>query len=159
MAKLEVNEEMVRKLAELLDETDLTEIEYSVGDESIRVVRGGKPAQSDATDSMLAVLTALKAATPDQPAAASASSRQAEDGPRSGAVTAPMPGVIYVAENPESPPLIKVGDTVAEGQTLLLIEAMKTFSQVRAPRSGRVAEILVADKTPVEFGEELVILE
>ena len=70
-----------------------------------------------------------------------------------------MPGVIYVAESPENPPLIKIGDMVSEGQTLVLIEAMKTFSQVRAPRGGRIAEILVADRTPVEFGEELVIIE
>ena len=70
-----------------------------------------------------------------------------------------MPGVIYTSEKPENPPFIKVGDMVSEGQTLLLIEAMKTFNQIRAPRAGRIAEILIADKTPVEFGEELVIIE
>ncbi len=145
MAKFEVNEEMVRKLAELLDETGLTEIEYSVGDQSVRVARGG---------------TVVAASTSEQPTTRAASApSQAEEGPRPGAVTAPMPGVIYVAESPENPPLIKIGDLVSEGQTLLLIEAMKTFSQVRAPRSGRVTEILVADRTPVEFGEELVIIE
>ena len=143
MAKFEVNEEMVRKLAELLDETGLTEIEYSVGDQSVRVARGG---------------TVVAASTSPQPATRAAPS-QAEAGPRPGAVTAPMPGVIYVAESPDNPPLIKIGDIVSEGQTLLLIEAMKTFSQVRAPRSGRITEILVADRTPVEFGEELVIIE
>jgi acetyl-CoA carboxylase biotin carboxyl carrier protein len=145
MAKFEVNEEMVRKLAELLDETGLTEIEYRVGDQSVRVARGA------ATISAMA--PAMPIALPAQ------TSAQSEDGPRPGAVTAPMPGVIYVAETPGNPPLIKIGDMVTEGQTLLLIEAMKTFSQVRAPRAGRVSEILVADRTPVEFGEELVIIE
>ena len=80
-------------------------------------------------------------------------------GPHPGAVTAPMVGVVYLSAEPGSPPFIKPGDTVSEGQTLLLIEAMKTFNPVRAPRSGRVARILVADKVPVEFGEDLVILE
>ena len=146
MPKFEINEEMVRKLAELLDETGLTEIEYSVGDHSVRVARGGT------------TVTAM-APTNGPVAAPVAAPRQAEDGPRPGAVTAPMPGVIYAAEKPENPPFIKVGDMVSEGQTLLLIEAMKTFNQIRAPRSGRIAEILIADKTPVEFGEELVIIE
>ena len=140
MPKFEINEEMVRKLAELLDETGLTEIEYSVGDHSVRVARGGT------------TVTAMAPAAPVSSPAASP--RQ-----RPGAVTAPMPGVIYTSEKPEDPPFIKVGDMVSEGQTLLLIEAMKTFNQIRAPRAGRIAEILIADKTPVEFGEELVIIE
>lgn len=146
MPKFEINEEMVRKLAELLDETGLTEIEYSVGDHSVRVARGGTTVSAMAP-----------AASPAAPPVAAP--RQAEDGPRPGAVTAPMPGVIYASEKPENPPFIKVGDMVSEGQTLLLIEAMKTFNQIRAPRAGRIAEILIADKTPVEFGEELVIIE
>ena len=145
MPKFEINEEMVRKLAELLDETGLTEIEYSVGDHSVRVARGGT------------TVTAMAPAAPVSSPAASP--RQVEEGPRPGAVTAPMPGVIYTSEKPENPPFIKVGDMVSEGQTLLLIEAMKTFNQIRAPRAGRIAEILIADKTPVEFGEELVIIE
>jgi acetyl-CoA carboxylase biotin carboxyl carrier protein len=70
-----------------------------------------------------------------------------------------MVGVVYLAPEPGSPPFVKPGDVVAEGQTLLLIEAMKTFNPVRAPHAGRVARVLVADKMPVEFGEELVILE
>ena len=145
MPKFEINEEMVRKLAELLDETGLTEIEYSVADHSVRVARGS---------------TTVTATAPAAPAPSpTAAPRQAEAGPRPGAVTAPMPGVIYASEKPENPPFIKVGDTVSEGQTLLLIEAMKTFNQIRAPRAGRIAEILIADKTPVEFGEELVIIE
>ena len=85
---------------------------------------------------------------------------EAQDtGHHPGAVTAPMVGVVYLAPEPGSPPFIKPGDTVSEGETLLLIEAMKTFNPVRAPRGGRVSRILVADKIPVEFGEDLVILE
>jgi acetyl-CoA carboxylase biotin carboxyl carrier protein len=70
-----------------------------------------------------------------------------------------MVGVVYLSSEPGTPPFIKPGDTVSEGQTLLLIEAMKTFNPVRAPRAGKVVEIAISDKSPVEFGEELVILE
>ncbi|MBK18111.1 MAG: acetyl-CoA carboxylase biotin carboxyl carrier protein subunit [Rhodospirillaceae bacterium] len=149
MAEFDVNEEMVRKLAELLDETGLTEIEYKLGDHAVRVSR-------NASGQMVA--SAPIAAAP-APATAAESSPAAASGPRSGAVTAPMVGVVYLSPEPGSPTFVKPGDTVSEGQTLLLIEAMKTFNPVRAPSAGRVVEICIPDKSPVEFGEELVILE
>ncbi|MCH8835449.1 MAG: acetyl-CoA carboxylase biotin carboxyl carrier protein, partial [Proteobacteria bacterium] len=74
-------------------------------------------------------------------------------------VTAPMVGVVYTAPEPDEPPFVNVGDTVAEGQTLLLIEAMKVFNPITAPRAGKVARILIGSGTPVEFGEPLLIIE
>lgn len=144
MAKFDVDEALVRKLSGLLDDTGLTEIEYRAGEQTIRVSRGATG---------MAFAQGLSAAPP---------LKQEESlvtGPTPGAVTAPMVGVVYLAPEPGSPPFIKPGDTVSEGETLLLIEAMKTFNPVRAPRNGTVSRILVADKVPVEFGEDLVILE
>jgi acetyl-CoA carboxylase biotin carboxyl carrier protein len=145
MAEFDVNEAMVRKLAELLDETGLTEIEYKVGDHAVRVSR--------ATSGQLVASGPLPAISVPSGAPA------VDTGPRTGAVTAPMVGVVYLSSEPGTPPFVKPGDTVSEGQTLLLIEAMKTFNPVRAPRAGKIVEIVVPDKSPVEFGEELVILE
>ena len=147
MAKFDVNEALVRKLSKLLDDTGLTEIEYHAGEQTIRVSRGAEglalaPASSAART--------IGAANEDGPE---------DTGHHPGAITAPMVGVVYLAPEPGSPSFIKPGDTVGEGETLLLIEAMKTFNPVRAPRNGRVSRILVADKAPVEFGEDLVILE
>ncbi|MEE8332903.1 MAG: acetyl-CoA carboxylase biotin carboxyl carrier protein subunit [Alphaproteobacteria bacterium] len=144
MPKFQVDEAMVRKLAELLDETGLTEIEYAVGDHTVRVARSG---------AATAVTAAPSTTAPSTPAPEPAG------GPRRGAVTSPMVGVVYLSPEPGAELFIKTGDTVTEGQTLLLIEAMKTFNPVRAPRAGKVTQILIADKTPVEFGEELVIIE
>jgi acetyl-CoA carboxylase biotin carboxyl carrier protein len=145
MAKFDVDEALVRKLSALLDDTGLTEIEYQAGDQTIRVSRGSGG-------------LAFAAAAPT--AALSAREDEAPtSGPTAGAVTAPMVGVVYLSSEPGTPPFIKPGDMVAEGDTLLLIEAMKTFNPVRAPRSGKVSRILVTDKVPVEFGEDLVILE
>lgn len=147
MAKFDVEEGLIRKLSGLLDDTGLTEIEYRSGEQTIRVSRGsGGSAFAPAPTAAPAVIAAKE----DEPQ---------ESGHHPGAVTAPMVGVVYLAPEPGSPPFIKPGDSVSEGETLLLIEAMKTFNPVRAPRSGRVSRILVADKVPVEFGEDLVILE
>jgi len=79
--------------------------------------------------------------------------------PHPGAVTAPMVGTVYLSPEAGAPPFVRIGDAVAEGQTLLLIEAMKTYNPVRAARAGKVARVLVADGDPVEYGEELMVLE
>jgi len=144
MAKLGVDVQLVRKLAALLEETGLVELEVKSGDQSIRLARAGASPP-------------VVAAEPAQPAPAPAATAAA--GPNPNAVTAPMVGVVYLSPEPGAPPFVKPGDAVTEGQTILLIEAMKTFNPVRAPRAGRVVRILVADKTPVEYGEELVIIE
>ena len=147
MAKFDLNESMVRKLAELLDETGLTEIEYKVGEHAIRVCR-------KATEN-----TSYTGVIPSTTANAVDSNAEIIPDKRTGAVTSPMVGVVYLSPEPGAPPFIAPGDTVGEGQTLLLIEAMKTFNHVRAPKAGRVAEICVSDQSPVEFGEDLVIIE
>jgi acetyl-CoA carboxylase biotin carboxyl carrier protein len=137
-----VDGELVRTLAALLQETGLTEIEYSVGERCIRVVRGAP---------------ALPAVTVSMPAAAQTVAAPVVDAP--GAVKAPMVGTAYLAPQPDTPPFIKLGDNVREGQTLLIIEAMKVMNQIPAPRAGRVARILVADGAPVEYGQPLIVLE
>ncbi len=140
-----VDRELVHTLAALLQETGLTEIEYAVGDRRIRVVRGAPAAPVS-----LAV-----ASTPLAPAAASpAAARDI-----AGAINAPMVGTAYLQPQPDAAPFIKVGDSVREGQTLLIIEAMKVMNQIPSPRSGRVAQILIADGAPVEYGQPLVVLE
>jgi acetyl-CoA carboxylase biotin carboxyl carrier protein len=145
---LTVDGELVRALASLLQETGLTEIEYAVGERRIRVVRGAPPAAL--TVAMPApAAAAATAAAPSAPAAA--------DLP--GTVKAPMVGTAYLSPQPEAPPFVKVGDTVRDGQPLLIIEAMKVMNQIPAPRAGKVTQILVADGTPVEFGQPLLVLE
>ncbi|MBB4287533.1 acetyl-CoA carboxylase biotin carboxyl carrier protein [Roseospira goensis] len=149
MPSTPIDTDAVRALAELLGETDLSEIEYDTGELRIRVAR---------TVTVTASAPAVPAAAPAAPAPAAApAAAAAEDHP--GAVPSPMVGVVYLAPEPGAPNFIKVGDTVDEGTTLLLIEAMKTFNPVRAPRAGRVAAILVGDATPVEYGEPLVVIE
>ena len=144
MAKFDVNEDMVRKLAELLNETGLTEIEYKVGEHAVRVSR-------NSTGQLVSATPTTNMNTDDSP--------QITSEIRTGSVTAPMVGVVYLSPEPGAPAFIKQGDMVTEGQTLMLIEAMKTFNPVRAPRAGLVVEICIPDKHPVEFGEELVVIE
>lgn len=147
MPKFDVDGDLVRKLAALLDETGLIELEFASGENRIRVVRSTGAA------------TAAVAPAPAPPTAARPEQGAAGDEPSPGTVTAPMVGTVYLSPEPGAAPFVNPGDTVTEGQTLLLIEAMKTFNPVRAPRSGRIARILVADGSPVEYGEALVILE
>src|ERR1700724_1142154 len=135
---LTVDGDLVRALAALLQETGLTEIEYAVGERRIRVVRGAAPA---------AVTVAMPSAAPVA----------AADLP--GALKSPMVGTAYLSPQPEAPPFIKVGDSVREGQPLLIIEAMKVMNQIPAPRAGKVTQILVTDGTPVEYGQTLLVLE
>jgi acetyl-CoA carboxylase biotin carboxyl carrier protein len=139
-----VDRDLVHTLAALLQETGLTEIEYAVGDRRIRVVRGAPAAP-------------MSLAAANTPVAAAANSADARE--IAGAVKAPMVGTAYLQPQPDAAPFIKVGDSVREGQTLLIIEAMKVMNQIPSPRSGRVAQILVADGAPVEYGQPLVVLE
>lgn len=147
MAKTPIDSELVRALAGLLDETNLTEIEYDIGTLRIRVARQAPPAIGYAAAAPMAA---------QAPAGAQAA---ADLSAHPGAVPSPMVGVVYLAQEPGAAPFVSVGDTVSEGQTLLLIEAMKTFNPIRAPRGGKVTRILVSDGHPVEFGEPLVIIE
>ncbi|WP_420347265.1 acetyl-CoA carboxylase biotin carboxyl carrier protein [Pelagibius sp.] len=151
MAKFEVSEELVRKLADLLQETGLNEIEYEVNNHRIRVAKGAA----------VAGFAAAPAAAPHPAPCAPAPVANAGGGEAvpAGAVTAPMVGTVYVASSPGTPPFVKVGDSVSEGQTLLIIEAMKVMNPLAAPRAGTVTQILISDGQPVEYGEPLLVIE
>jgi acetyl-CoA carboxylase biotin carboxyl carrier protein len=141
-----INAERVRQLSRLLDETGLDEIEYSGPDWRVRVVRRGARPPAAAAEAPEA---------PSQPAAETAETFAAHPG----VVKSPMVGVVYTSPDPSTPPFVRVGDQIAEGQTLLLIEAMKVFNPIKAPRSGRLARVFVTTGTPVEYGEPLVLIE
>jgi acetyl-CoA carboxylase biotin carboxyl carrier protein len=149
MTRIPFDPDAIRALAAVLAETGLSEIEIAEKDSRIRVVRAA-PATSMAVAPMAPVAAAASPA-PAAPAPDEAS--------HPGAVVSPMVGVAYLSPEPGAPPFIAVGQSVAAGQTLLLIEAMKTFNQIRAPKSGTITRILIANSTPVEYGEVLLILE
>jgi len=151
MAKFEMDTEFVRKLAQLLHETDLGEIELADGDKRIRVAR------QTVTVAAPAAVPVAAGAPAGTPAAAPAGDNDLAKHP--GAVKSPMVGTAYLAPEPGKPNFVGVGDKVAVGQTLLIIEAMKTFNPIKAPKAGTVAQILVANAHPVEFGEPLMIVE
>lgn len=146
MSKFPIDEEAIRKLAELLNETGLSEIEIEDDDRRLRVARQAAPVHAS--------VAAPSAAVAPAPAA-----EEAAAGPHPGTVAAPMVGSVYLAPEPGAAPFIQVGDTVREGQTLLIIEAMKVMNNLPSPRSGKVTAILVEDGKPVEFGEPLVVVE
>ena len=148
MASFDIDGDLVRKLADLLRETGLSEIEFAEGEKRIRVTRP-TAAQTVAVHAPVAA-----AATP---VAAAAPAAKPANHP--GAVTSPMVGTAYAAPEPGSAPFVRVGDTVKAGQTVLIIEAMKVMNPIKAPRGGTVVEILVSDSQPVEFGEVLMIIE
>jgi acetyl-CoA carboxylase biotin carboxyl carrier protein len=150
-SELKIDSDLVRALAALLEETGLSEIEYAVGERRIRVARNGAGA---------AVVMAAAAAIPGaSTVAGSAPGTMSVAAEPPGAVKSPMVGTAYLGPQPGAAPFIAVGDTVREGQTMFIIEAMKVMNQIPAPRAGRVAQILVADATPVEFGQILAVLE
>jgi acetyl-CoA carboxylase biotin carboxyl carrier protein len=131
--------ELIRALAALLTETGLTEIEYALGDRRIRVARAaGGPAPFGSFSTSSAAAGSIE---------------------HPGAVKAPIVGTAYLAPQPGAPPFVRLGDAIAEGQPLLIIEAMKVMNQIRAHRPGRLAQILVADAQPVEYGAVLMLIE
>jgi acetyl-CoA carboxylase biotin carboxyl carrier protein len=148
--------EAIRVLATILADTGLTEIEIADKDSRIRVAR--QPAPVTAMMSPAGAAAAPSVAAPVV-AAVPATALPDEDASHPGAVTSPMVGVVYLSPEPGTPPYVTVGQQVTAGQTLLLIEAMKTFNQIKAPKAGVVSRILVASGAPVEYGEVLLILE
>ena len=139
---------LIKELAKILDTENLSEIELEKGDLRLRVTRqltGGVPMVAAAVAAPIAAAPAAEV-VPDNPA------------DEAGAVTSPMVGTVYLRSNPDSDPFFKVGDSVKEGDTVLLIEAMKTFNPIKAPSSGTVTKILVEDGQPVEFGEALLVI-
>jgi acetyl-CoA carboxylase biotin carboxyl carrier protein len=149
MTRIPVDPEAIRQLALILTETGLSEIEIADKDNRIRVAR-----------TITAVATVAAPAPAAAPtAAAAAASSSAEQPVPAGAVTSPMVGVAYLSPEPGAANFVAVGQAVSAGQTLLLIEAMKTFNQIKAPTAGTVTRILVATGSPVEYGEALMVIE
>lgn len=151
----------ITALAALLRDSELSEIEVKRetgqdGELRVRLTRHAAPAPAMAMP-MPAPVTAPAPSAPQPSLVSAAAPEDPADHP--GAVTSPMVGTIYVAPEPGTPPYVKTGDTVEAGQTLLIIEAMKTMNQIPAPRSGVIKRILVDDKQPVEFGAPLMIIE
>lgn len=154
ITNLSIEGSLVKQLASILDETSLTEIEYESGGVRVRVARnhgGGGYAAPAMLHAPAAAPTAMLApAAPPAPVDVASNP---------GTVKSPMVGVCYLLPEPGAPAFAKVGDTVAEGQTLCLIEAMKTFNPVKAPRAGKVTQIIVENGAPVEYGEPLLVIE
>ena len=157
----EIDTTLVRQLADILNDTSLTEIEVERGELRIRVARelvAAPVMQYAAAPAPVAHAPAPAAAAPAAPAAmpsdpATIVSKKGEE------VKSPMVGTVYLQASPEAPPFCQPGDKVKKGQTLLIVEAMKTMNPIQAPRDGVVVEVLVGDAQPVEFGEPLVLLE
>jgi acetyl-CoA carboxylase biotin carboxyl carrier protein len=147
----------VRALAEILSDTGLTEIEIETKEGRIRVARTPAPV----TQHVSAAPAAMPAAAPAPVAApvAAAAPARADDAAHPGAVLSPMVGVAYLAPEPGAAPFVAIGQSVAVGQTLLLIEAMKTYNQIRAQKAGTVMRILVEPGQPVEYGQPLLVIE
>jgi acetyl-CoA carboxylase biotin carboxyl carrier protein len=146
--KSTIDQDLIRELAKLLEETGLSELEVEQEGTRIRVARGGRVVAAPAPAPVLIA-----------PAAATAASAAADAGKHAGAVTSPMVGTAYLAPSPGAKNFVEVGTRVKAGDTLLIIEAMKTMNQIPAPRSGTVTQILVEDGQPVEFGEAMMIVE
>lgn len=146
MSKRSVDFDLIRELAALLHETDLTEIEVGDDDNRIRIARG-------------AVAAAIAPAAPTAaPAAVAPAAETGKNAAPDGAVPSPMVGTVYLSAEPGSPQYIRVGDRVSEGDTLLIVEAMKVMNPITAPRGGTVKEILVENQQPIEFGQPLIVL-
>ncbi len=153
MAKMQVDRDLIRDLAELLNETDLTEIEVEDGERKIKISRNSGAVQM--------AQVAAPAAVAATPVAAAVPVAEAPLNPETnpGTVFSPMVGSIYTAPDPASDEFIKVGDSVTAGQTIFIIEAMKVMNQIHAAKGGVVKEIFVENAQPVEYGEALVIIE
>jgi acetyl-CoA carboxylase biotin carboxyl carrier protein len=152
MAKPKVDTALIEALAELLQRTGLTEIELAEGDSRIRVARQPQPV-------VASVPAGGPAPAPVGPVVSEEASARATTEEHPGAVRAPMVGTVYLTREPGAPPFITVGAEVREGQTMLIIEAMKVMNPIRAARSGRIAKLMVANGDPVEYGELLLIIE
>ncbi|TPO13157.1 acetyl-CoA carboxylase biotin carboxyl carrier protein [Mesorhizobium sp. B1-1-5] len=146
-----VDQQLIRDLAGILNDTNLTEIEVELGDLKVRVSRQAQAVHAVAAPLAAAAPVAAAAAQPATAAGAADVSKNA--------VPSPMVGTAYLAPSPDAKAFIEVGQKVKEGQTLLIIEAMKTMNQIPSPRAGTVTAILIEDAQPVEYGMPLVVLE
>lgn len=149
MPKLSVDKKLIRDLAELLAETGLSEISWSEGGVEVRVAR----------NATITVAPPPVAAVPPVLVAAAPAAEAPDLTAHPGAVKSPMVGTAYVAPEPGAQPFVKPGDAVREGQTVLIVEAMKTMNPILAPRAGKVVRILVENQQPVEYGQILMLIE
>jgi acetyl-CoA carboxylase biotin carboxyl carrier protein len=147
---MQVDVKLVRQLADMLNDTGLTEITVEDGDRKVKVTRGGT--------AQVAAASAAFAAVP-APVAAAAAAPAAPPAEHPGTVKSPMVGTVYLASSPDTPNFVSVGDTVKEGDTIVIIEAMKVMNPITAARGGKVTQILVANAQPVEFDQALVVIE
>tara|TARA_A100001015_G_scaffold280516_1_gene342802 strand:- start:114 stop:578 length:465 start_codon:yes stop_codon:yes gene_type:complete len=154
MAKLP-DSQVIKDLAELLNTTSLTEIEIESGGMRIKVARSG----GQTTAYVPAPVNAPQAAPAEAPSEAAGEAAPEDPAIHPGAVKSPMVGTAYLSPEPGAAAFIKVGDMVSEGQTLLIVEAMKTMNPITAPRAGKVTQIIVQNEQPVEFDQPLVIIE
>jgi acetyl-CoA carboxylase biotin carboxyl carrier protein len=154
---MKIDSKAIKKLAELLEETGLNEIEVAEGDQMIRINKGsgiimnGAPVAASAPVNMPSDPTIPREATTKAP--------DTVTGDHPGAVTSPMVGTAYAAPEPDSPNFVKKGDSVNEGDTLLIVEAMKVMNPIKASKSGTVTQILFENGQPVEFGDVLLVIE
>ena len=150
--KTTIDQGLIKDLANLLTETDLSEIEVEQDDFRVRLSRTSSvaPVQVHAPVAQAAPAPAPTAAAPAETSAPAAAM---------GNVPSPMVGTAYLAPAPGADPFVKIGDSVKEGETVIIVEAMKTMNQIAAPKSGKVTAILVEDGQPVEFGEQLLMIE
>ena len=156
----EIDTTLVRQLADILKETELSEIEVERGELKIRVAReltvAAGPVTYAAAPAPVAAPAPAAASAPAAPMPSDPATIVASSGEE---VKSPMVGTVYLQASPEAPPFVNIGDKVKKGQTLLIVEAMKTMNPIQAPRDGVGADVLVGDAQPVEFGEPLVLLE
>jgi len=158
--KKQVDQNLIRSLASILNETDLSEIEIEQEGMRLRIARNCAPQNyvMPAAGAPMPLPAAAEPATA-MAAAPAAPVGEAEAAVHPGAVTSPMVGTAYRAPEPGAAPFVEVGATVTEGQTLLIVEAMKTMNNIPSPRSGKISAILVDDGQPVEYGEPLIVIE
>jgi acetyl-CoA carboxylase biotin carboxyl carrier protein len=152
MPKVDIDTAYIENLAELLARTGLTEIEICQGDARIRVAR-----QISTSVEYVHAAPAVSAAM--APTAAASAAEAVPEAAHPGTITSPMVGTVYLSPEPGAAAYVKVGDQVKEGQTLLIIEAMKVMNSIRAPKAGRVARIFANNAAPVEYGEPLLVIE
>ncbi len=154
---MKIDTKAIRQLAELLEETGLTEIEVAEGDQMIRVNKGGVAVGAPSGYALPANFN--MPSDPTQPQTANTAPPATITGDHPGAVTSPMVGTVYLAPEPSAPTFVKKGDTVNVGDTLLIIEAMKVMNPIKASKGGVVKQVLVETGKPVEYGDVLMIIE
>lgn len=156
---MKIDKDAIRELAELLNETDLTEIEVAENDKVIRVSRGGLVAAHTSTAHAMPAPANAGSPDPAAPGQANTDPAPASAVNHPGAVASPMVGTVYMAPEPGAAPFVSKGSNVNAGDTLLIVEAMKVMNPIKAEKSGVVTQILVDDAQPVEFGEVLLVIE